>query len=91
MADYCKACSIEIFGEDYGELAGITARKDWEKGLACSVICEGCGVIHVDPDGNCATKNCLVNTDPRRKKVGHGVPWMRTEPKQRKSDDADGN
>lgn len=68
MADFCKACSEELFGEDHRELANITKKEDWEKGLACTVICEGCGYIQVDPDGNCVSKNCLLKNKP-----GHGV------------------
>lgn len=67
MADFCKACSFTIFGEDFKDLAGITTIEEWEQGRAVVVICEGCGVIQVDPDGNCVSKNCL-----RKGKSGHG-------------------
>ena len=50
MADFCKACSLAILGEDFGDLAGITKQEDWDNGKACNVICEGCGVIQVDPE-----------------------------------------
>ena len=59
MADFCSQCSKELFGEDFKELAGITTEEDWEKGLACVVICEGCGYIQVDPKGNCISTDCL--------------------------------
>lgn len=68
MAEFCKACFIELFGEDFCELAGITKEVDFEKGLACAVICEGCGIIQVDPEGNCLSKNCL-----KQGKEGHGL------------------
>jgi hypothetical protein len=51
MADFCKECSIELFGEDFQDLAGITKKKDFANGLRAIVICEGCGLIGVDPDG----------------------------------------
>lgn len=67
MADYCKQCSLDIFGMDYRELAGITQKEEWEQGRAASTICEGCGAIQIDPDGNCASEDCL--------RPGHSVPW----------------
>ena len=51
MADFCKQCSINNFGEDFKDLAGITKPEDWAKGLAAVVLCEDCGVIQVDPEG----------------------------------------
>lgn len=59
MADFCKQCSLELFGEDFGDLKGLTTNEDWKKGLAAVVICEGCGVIQVDPDGRCISPDCL--------------------------------
>jgi hypothetical protein len=58
MADFCKQCSEKTFGKDFGDLAGITTKEDWEKGLAATVLCEGCGVIKVDPEGNCISVDC---------------------------------
>jgi hypothetical protein len=74
MADFCKACSIDLFGEDFKELAGITAQEAWDAGTACKVICEGCGYIQVDPDGNCVSAGCL-----RKGEEGHGLPWKNEE------------
>ncbi len=59
MADFCHKCSIDLFGEDFGDLAGITEEEPWRQGLACIVICEGCGPIQVDPLGNCVSEDCL--------------------------------
>lgn len=59
MADFCRECSIALFGDDFGELAGLTKPEDWAKGLAVLAICEGCGSIQVDPEGNCVHENCL--------------------------------
>jgi len=59
MSDFCKQCSLRIFGEDYRELAGITKVEDWAEEKACVVLCEGCGPIQVDPEGNCVSKDCL--------------------------------
>ena len=53
MADFCKQCSIKLFGEDFGDFKGITEQADWEAGMACIVLCEGCGgLIQVDPEGS---------------------------------------
>jgi len=69
MADFCKQCSIDVFGKDFGELAGQTTQENWDKGLAASDICEGCGPIQVDPEGNCVS-NCCLGDMP-----GHNLPW----------------
>lgn len=57
MADFCKQCSIEMFGKDFRELAGLTTVEDTAKGLyATGVICEGCyhpGACQVDHEGTC--------------------------------------
>ncbi len=63
MAEFCKQCSLDIFGEDYRELAGLTPDKKGRE-----VICEGCGMIRVDSDGQCLSRNCL-----KAGKTGHGL------------------
>lgn len=72
MADFCKQCSIDLFKEDYKELAGITTQEDWQNGKAVCVICESCGFIQVDPEGNCVSEDCLCKGQP-----GHGLPWVK--------------
>jgi len=57
MADYCKQCSESIFGEDYGELKGISTESDTYMDWYADVICEGCGYIQVDHDGVCVHHN----------------------------------
>ncbi len=37
MADFCKQCSIDMFGKDYGDLAGMV-----DPGGVIWTICEGC-------------------------------------------------
>jgi len=71
MADFCKACSIELFGKDFEDHKGITTEQMWKELHAVTVICEGCGPIQVDPEGNCVSKDCLCS-----KKKGHGMPWL---------------
>ena len=71
MADFCAACSKKLFGDDGrdNDMKGITKQEDWEKGLSVVVLCEGCGLIQVDPEGNCVTKGCLCDGEE-----GHGLP-----------------
>lgn len=59
MADFCKQCSEELFGEDYGDLSdllrdGFIKYSNYE----VSVICEGCGFTIVDKLGACVSKDC---------------------------------
>lgn len=70
MADFCRACSIEMFGKDFRELANITLPESWADGRAAANICEGCGIIQLDPDGNCVSRDCT-----KAGEVGHGLPW----------------
>ena len=66
MADFCRQCSIELFDNDYENLKGLTSARGTAKGEYASVLCEGCGFIHVESDGNCVSSEC--------KKAGHNVP-----------------
>ena len=75
MADFCKRCYADMFGEGQtNDMAGVTKPEDWDQGLAVSVICEGCGPIQVDPEGNCVSQDCMCAGSP-----GHGLPWKRVE------------
>lgn len=67
MADFCKTCSIEHFGEDFKELAGLSTEKDTAEQKYAVVICEGCGPIQVDHEGNCISVDCIHKGKP-----GHG-------------------
>jgi hypothetical protein len=58
MADFCKQCSIEHFGKDFGELKNPEPLPPDHFWL---VLCEGCGVIQIDSDGACVSKDCLRN------------------------------
>lgn len=67
MADFCKQCSIEIFGEDYGDLALTPDSKErgtLQPGYGWLHICESCGPILTDDDGVCTDPKCPI----------HGVP-----------------
>jgi hypothetical protein len=57
MADYCKQCSRNVFGEDYGDLAGLVESDN--KGGLVYAICEGCehdGMCLVDMHGACTIR-----------------------------------
>ena len=72
MAEFCKACASELFGPDpkFNDAEGLTKKDNWEEGYAVAFLCESCGYIQVDPEGNCVSKNCLEKGKP-----GHGLPW----------------
>ncbi len=46
MADFCKECSEHIFGEDFGDMAGLC-----EEDECIFVLCEHCGPIMVNHEG----------------------------------------
>jgi len=58
MADFCKKCSIEMFGNDYGDLAKLSTPEQTAEGLFPVVICESCGTIQVDHTGECVSPDC---------------------------------
>lgn len=59
MADFCKQCSTKNFGEDNGDLRGLSTDSHTKDELFAHVICEGCGVTLVDHEGRCVNKDCL--------------------------------
>lgn len=67
MADFCMQCSIDLHGDDFGDLADITSKEGAEKGFYCVVLCEGCGPIQVDDRGGCVSKDCFKNGHPTNK------------------------
>jgi hypothetical protein len=48
MADFCKDCSDQLFGEGYCDLEGLITEEEVKQGLGASVLCEGCGPILVN-------------------------------------------
>lgn len=68
MADFCRQCSLDGFGEDWGDLANISTPEDTAKKLYARVICEGCGVTSVDHEGVCVSPVCREQ---------HGSPDVR--------------
>ena len=57
MADFCKQCSIDMFGEDTKDHANLCPSETGPYYVA--VICEGCGYTYVDETGTCCLYDCL--------------------------------
>ena len=53
MADFCLDCYKFMFGNNAGEcdLAGLITKEEVGKGLVVQALCEGCGIIQVDHNG----------------------------------------
>lgn len=66
MADFCKQCSIELFGKDTRDLADLLSKGDTEEGKVAVVLCEDCGPTYVDHEGTCVG-SCFKAGNP-----GHG-------------------
>ena len=58
MADFCKQCSIEIYGEDCKDLYDLNDGEKLKPGSGWKVLCEGCGITLVDNEGKCINKDC---------------------------------
>lgn len=58
MADFCKQCSIDIFGEDFGDMKNCSTPEDTAKSLFALVLCEDCGPTQVDHEGKCIAEDC---------------------------------
>lgn len=61
MADFCKQCCEELFGQDvkYNDMKGLSTPEDTVKELYPIVLCEGCGPIQVDHTGRCMSNDCF--------------------------------
>jgi len=70
MAEFCKQCSIEIFGEDYGDFKGLSTIENTEHDMGVVVICEGCGCVVVDHEGYCISSDCPKHGKQKEKKNG---------------------
>ena len=59
MADFCKQCLIELFGEDTGDLAGLCKEDE-----LVAALCEGCGYCVVDHEGTCKEHEIEAHGQP---------------------------
>lgn len=76
MADFCKQCSLELFGKDYGDLAKLLPEDQFTWDTGASTICEGCGWITVDYEGKC----CAISCEKHGKE---NTEWFENERKRR--------
>ena len=81
MADLCHACALDTWGEDIGDLAGLSTPNDTAARRYPVALCEGCGPIQVDhtgrrmEDGDDASTDTQAARLPRiLNKHVHGVP-----------------
>jgi len=58
MAELCKQCTLDTFGEESSNLTGMVTKQQFASGLVARAICEGCGETYVDHEGNCISKCC---------------------------------
>jgi len=64
MAEFCRQCAENLYPHNGGDIhkgdfVGITTIEEEAQGLYAVVLCEGCGPIQVDSEGNCITPDCL--------------------------------
>jgi len=59
VADFCARCSIDNFGKDFADMAGISTEADTHAGMFAKALCEDCGLIQVDHEGRCVSLDCL--------------------------------
>lgn len=57
MADFCKQCSTDLFGFDAGDLKNYSDQKI-EDGFGWKALCEDCGFIIVNDEGECIANWC---------------------------------
>ena len=58
MADFCKQCSEELFGEDFKELANLLPAEQYSDTIGAIGICEGCEGMVFDINGKCVDHSC---------------------------------
>ena len=57
MAEFCKQCSIKVFGEDFSDFENIVTEEQEKRGFVIHVLCEECGVTYVNRAGECMRKD----------------------------------
>ena len=72
MADFCRQCSLEFFGADYGDMEALGDDKDLKPGMGWSVLCEDCGPIVVDRAGSCIAEWCHKHGKENERKGSKG-------------------
>lgn len=62
MADFCKACSAELFDLP-SDFEGLVTEEEANDGYIANVLCETCGPIEVDHEGKCVSVDCRICKD----------------------------
>ena len=65
MADFCKQCCIEMWGEDTGDLANLGPVENLKDGEGWAALCETCGGTVVAQDGTCIASWCKYHGTPQ--------------------------
>ena len=85
MADFCKGCAEDL-GLPTG-LSGLLTESEAEDDMVIQVICEGCGVTHVNNDGVCVDPDCLRDhTIPREQDTVYKKAVYGEFPKEKEYD-----
>lgn len=69
MSQFCKQCSVKLFGEDSEDFKRLSTKEDTARGEFPVVVCESCGLIQVDHAGRCITEDCLGVHAHEEKKI----------------------
>lgn len=77
MADFCSQCSLELFGEDFKDLAGLGGDTPKPPGYGYAVLCEGCGYIFVNEEGYCVSPACIKHGDNKNESSKTVIPNTR--------------
>jgi len=59
MAEFCRQCSVSMFGEPYADFEGISTEADTQNKLYPIVLCESCGPCQVYHTGKCVSIDCF--------------------------------
>lgn len=65
MAEFCKQCSLEVWGEDTKDFVDRITEKDVAAGFIAVVTCEGCELTYVDHEGICKNPRCSKHGELR--------------------------
>lgn len=83
MAEFCKQCTLEVWGDYPSDFVGITTHEDVAEGMYAWVLCESCGHIPVDVDGSCVGENCCVHgKDPTHDSLGNRIKPITIPPRR---------
>jgi hypothetical protein len=59
MASFCKQCSIDVFGKDFGDMKDLGPAGELAEDEGWLCLCEDCGLTIVSQDGTCINAGCF--------------------------------